>query len=116
MAGPRWSAPSSCTARWPTRVTTLRAWLSQWSPLSRADALDCVGAICAPLLVVENGADDAVPPSHPRAVFDAARSPDRQYLTIADAGHYYQGQPGELARAVAELGGWLAARGLSPKG
>lgn len=98
------------------RFTTLRAWLSQWSPLSRADALDCVGAIRAPLLVVENAADDAVPPSHPRAVFDAAASPDRQFRTIEGASHYYQGQPGQLARAVAELGDWLAARGLSPGG
>lgn len=98
------------------RFTTLRAWLSQWSALSRADALDCVGAIRAPLLVVENAADDAVPPSHPRAVFAAATSPDRQFLTIPGASHYYQGQPEQLARAVAELGGWLAARGLGPGG
>ena len=98
------------------RFTTLRAWLSQWSALSRADALDCVGAIRAPLLVVENAADDAVPPGHPRAVFAAAASPDRQYLTIDGASHYYQGQPEQLARAVAELGGWLAARGLAPEG
>lgn len=98
------------------RFTTLRAWLSQWSPLSRADALDCVGAIRAPLLVVENAADDAVPPSHPRAVFDAAANPDRQYLTIEGASHYYQGQPEQLARAVAALGGWLAARGMAPSG
>jgi len=98
------------------RFTTLRAWLSQWSPLSRADALDCVGAIRAPLLVVENAADDAVPPGHPRAVFAAAASPDRQYLTIPDASHYYQGQPEQLARAVAELGAWLAARGMAPPG
>ncbi len=97
------------------RFTTLRAWLSQWSPLSRADALDCVGTIRAPLLVVENAADDAVPPSHPRAVFEAAASPDRRYLTIERASHYYQGEPEQLARAVTKLGGWLAARGLSPE-
>ncbi|MFN3643533.1 MAG: alpha/beta hydrolase family protein [Gemmobacter sp.] len=97
------------------RFSTLRAWLSQWSPAhSRADAAAAVAAVRAPLLVVENGADDAVPPSHPHAVLAAARMPDRTFYRIEGAGHYYQGQPAELAAAVAVVTDWLAARGLAP--
>ncbi|MGR3502488.1 alpha/beta hydrolase family protein [Pseudaestuariivita sp.] len=96
------------------RFTTLRAWLSQWSPLSRADALDTVPSIKAPLLVVENGADDAVPPSHPQQVFAAAGMADKTYVTIDGASHYYRDQPEALETAVATLTGWLRERGLAP--
>ncbi|MFN3148154.1 MAG: alpha/beta hydrolase [Paracoccaceae bacterium] len=96
------------------RFTTLRAWLSQWSPRSRADAVACAARVSAPLLVVENGADDAVPPSHPEEVFAAAASADRTYEKIEGASHYYRGQPEHLAQAVRLLSDWLAARGLGP--
>ena len=96
------------------RFTTLRAWLSQWSPLSRADALDTVPRIKAPLLVLENGADDAVPTSHPQQVFAAAQMDDKTYVTIPEASHYYRDQPEQLAEAVRTLANWLGARGLAP--
>jgi len=96
------------------RFTTLRAWLSQWSPLSRADALDSVPKIKAPFLVVENAADDAVPPSHPQQVFAAASMADKTYATIPDASHYYKDQPEQLRLAVQTLDGWLGDRGFGP--
>jgi len=96
------------------RFTTLRAWLSQWSPLSRADALDTVGRIKAPLLVLENEADDAVPPSHPFSVFNAATMEDKTYATIPEASHYYRDQPEQLAAAVKTVSGWLEGRGFAP--
>jgi len=96
------------------RFTTLRAWLSQWSPLSRADALDTVGRIKAPLLVLENEADDAVPPSHPHSVFAAATMADKTYATIPEASHYYRDQPEQLAAAVKTVSGWLEGRGFAP--
>jgi pimeloyl-ACP methyl ester carboxylesterase len=96
------------------RFTTLRAWLSQWSPLSRADAVDTVPRISVPLLVLENEADDAVPPTHPQEVFAAATMADKTYASIAGASHYYRDQPAQLAEAVDTVGGWLAARGLGP--
>jgi pimeloyl-ACP methyl ester carboxylesterase len=96
------------------RFTTLRAWLSQWSPLSRADALDTVGRIKAPLLVLENEADDAVPPSHPHSVFAAATMVDKTYATIPEASHYYRDQPAQLAAAVKTVSSWLEGRGFAP--
>ena len=95
------------------RFSTLRAWLSQWSlQHSRADAETCVAGITAPLLVIENGADDAVPASHPKCVFDAARSSDKTFLRIDQATHYYRDQPQQLAQVVSEIENWLAAHAL----
>lgn len=95
------------------RFCTLRAWLSQWSVAhSRADAQACVQGLRAPLLVIENGADDAVPAAHPQAVFDAATTADKTYHRIVGATHYYRDQPQRQAEAVALIQGWLAERGF----
>src|SRR4029077_6895662 len=49
------------------RFSTLRAWLSQWSPDdSNADGPRCARDVSVPLLAIENSADDAVPQSHAR--------------------------------------------------
>lgn len=96
------------------RFSTLRSWLSQWSiDDSCGDGLRAVRRFRAPLLVIENGADDGVPATHPRAVFDAAASPDKTFRVIEGAGHYYAGQPRQLAEAVALTQSWLAARGIA---
>ena len=95
------------------RFTTLRAWLSQWSPdHSRADAVQCIGSVSVPLLVVENTADDAVPVAHLRSVFDAAPMPDKTYERLIGATHYYKDQPQLQAAAVTLLGTWMAERNL----
>ncbi|MFV0382526.1 alpha/beta hydrolase [Paracoccus sp. (in: a-proteobacteria)] len=95
------------------RFTTLRAWLSQWSPdHSRADAEACIRDVTVPLLVVENSADDAVPTAHPRCVYAAATMADRSYARIDGATHYYKEQPEHLIRAVGLLTDWLAERGF----
>lgn len=96
------------------RFNTLRGWLSQWSDASRADAVDCVAKISAPLLIVENRADDAVPPSHPLEVRDAAqrntRLKDLTFVQIENATHYYRDQPVELAAAKEAIHSWCAKR------
>ena len=97
------------------RFCTLRAWLSQWSySHSRADAVACIPSITTPLLIVENGADDAVPVAHPAEVFAAARMADKTYIRIDNATHYYKDQKRELEQAVAQTGAWLAQRSLAP--
>lgn len=99
------------------RFTTLRAWLSQWSPdHSRADAVECVRRVTAPLLVVENGADDAVPVAHPRDVFEAATMADKTYRRIEGATHYYRDQPEQERAAVDLIGAWLRERRFAPAG
>lgn len=93
------------------RFSTLRAWLSQWSvDHSRADAERCIADVSVPLLVVENGADDAVPVGHTHCVFEAATSADKTFVKIEGATHYYRGQPEELSTAVRTIGGWLMDR------
>lgn len=95
------------------RFSTLRAWLSQWSLAdTRADGVACAARIRAPLLVIENSADDAVPQTHCREVFDAAGSPDRTMVVIEGATHYYAGQPDKLRLATDTILDWLAAREL----
>lgn len=93
------------------RFSTLRAWLSQWSPdHSRADAEDCVGRIACPLLMIENGADDAVPPGHLACVFEAAKMEDKTYLRIEGATHYYREQPAQQAEVIRRIRAWLEER------
>jgi len=95
------------------RFSTLRSWLSQWSiDDSRADGLVSVARFTAPLLVIENSADDAVPQPHPGLVFQAARSADKTMHVIKGATHYYAGQPDKLAEVIGLTNDWLAQRSL----
>lgn len=79
---------------------------------SLADAEICVANIAAPLLVIENTADDAVPASHPKCVFDAATTKDKTFLKIERATHYYREQPEQLEQAIIEINNWLQQRSL----
>lgn len=93
------------------RVATPEAWLSQWSiDDSQVDAVRSVASIDCPLLVIENGADDAVPPAHLRETFAAAAPRDKTYLVIPGASHSYAGQPAELAAIADAVCHWAAER------
>jgi alpha-beta hydrolase superfamily lysophospholipase len=95
------------------RFSTLRAWLSQWSvDDSNADGVACVRRISAPLLVIENTADDAVPQPHARMIFDAATTADKTFTVIEGATHYYAGQPQHLRQVTRVTRDWLANRHL----
>jgi alpha-beta hydrolase superfamily lysophospholipase len=95
------------------RFSTLRSWLSQWSPRdSRADGLTCAAAISTPLLCIENSADDAVPQSHTGQIFRIAGSADKTMHVVKGANHYYQGQPDLLDQANAITLAWLEERNL----
>jgi len=95
------------------RFTTLRSWLSQWSlDDTCANGLKAVARMRAPLLVIENSADDAVPAMHPQTLFAAAASPDKQFHVIRGATHYYAGQPDQMTEATTLIRAWLARRDL----
>jgi alpha-beta hydrolase superfamily lysophospholipase len=95
------------------RFSTLRAWLSQWSiDDSNADGERAAARIRAPLLVIENTADDAIPSSHVRRIYEAAATGDKTFESIAGATHYYVDQPDRLDRAIGVVIEWLAVRGL----
>ena len=127
MADPRWldpavdpndRQPGSCYLGDPetvnngptglARFTTLRSWLSQWSlEKSNADGLACAADISVPVLVINNGADDACTPSHARRLYAAVSHGDKEFHEIAGATHYYIGQADKLADAVAICGEWI---------
>lgn len=95
------------------RFSTLRSWLSQWSPAhTRADSLRTAWQVTVPFLAVECGADDAVPQPHTRLIHDAVASRDRTMRVIEGANHYFVGQPDHLATAAGLVSDWLATRGF----
>lgn len=95
------------------RFSTLRSWLSQWSiEDSRADGVACAAHIRAPLLAIENSADDAVPQPHTGMIYRSAASQDKTFEVIKGGTHYYAGQPDHLARVVDLQRDWLNTRGL----
>jgi hypothetical protein len=120
---PNGRTPGACWMGEPARVnaaaaglarqTSLCAWLSQWSERSRADAADAAAASRVPLLVVENGADDCVPPAHIRELLAASASRAKDHLLIPGATHLYAGQPGLLDQAADQVLAWLAHHGLA---
>lgn len=96
------------------RFSTLRSWLSQWS----YDLSNARGPINAerirrtPVLQIVNGADDAVPATHNPIIHEALATPDKSYVEIEGATHYYLGQPELLARCIDEVTVWSRSRGL----
>ena len=95
------------------RFCTLRSWLSQWSiDDSNANGLACASAMRAPLLVIENSADDAVPQPHTPMLYAAAGSADKAMHLLHGATHYYAGQPELLAQAIRLTRTWLLERSL----
>jgi pimeloyl-ACP methyl ester carboxylesterase len=95
------------------RQTSLCAWLSQWSERSRVDAAEAAAGSRAPLLVIENGADDCVPPAHIRELLAASAAPAKDHLLIPGATHLYAGQPDLLGKAAGQALAWLARQGLA---
>ncbi len=79
------------------RTVTPEAWLSTWSALSsNADLVKNLAGIAEPLLIVHAEKDREI---HPRAdvapVVAAARSPDRRFVEVEGARHYFEPEPGE---------------------
>ncbi|ATQ43521.1 alpha/beta hydrolase family protein [Caulobacter mirabilis] len=90
------------------RFTTLRSWLSQWSyDRSNADGLKCAARLTVPLLVIENGADDACTPSHAARLMAAANNAPQTHHLVQGANHYYFGQPRQGAEAAEITRAWL---------
>ena len=91
------------------RYSSLRSWLSQWSyDLSNAKGPKNAARIRrTPVLQVENQADDAVPASHNPTIRAALATPDKEYVRIEGATHYYQNQPTQLPNA--SLRYWIGA-------
>jgi len=96
------------------RFSTLRSWLSQWSyDLSRARGpANAAEVRRVPVLQIVNEADDAAPASHAPIVREALATSDKEYVEIPGAGHYYAGQPTQLALCIATVRDWSHRKGL----
>jgi alpha-beta hydrolase superfamily lysophospholipase len=98
------------------RFSSLRSWLSQWS-YDRSNAKGPANAARVhdtPILQIENGADDAVPASHNAIVRGALATPDKEYVLIEGATHYYVNQPDKLERCVEAVRDWCVRKRLLP--
>lgn len=96
------------------RYATLRSWLSQWSyDLSNARGpMNAARITRTPVLQIVNGADDAVPATHNPTIRAALATPDKIYVELPGATHYYLGQPDLLQRCIDTVRDWSRARGL----
>jgi hypothetical protein len=96
------------------RYSSLRSWLSQWSyDMSNAKGPKNAARIRgAPVLQVENQADDAVPASHNPTIRSALATPDKEYIGIEGATHYYQNQPAQLRQCINAVLDWSRRKGL----
>jgi pimeloyl-ACP methyl ester carboxylesterase len=96
------------------RYSSLRSWLSQWS-YDRSQAKGARNAARVkrtPVLQVVNQADDAVPATHNPAIRGALATPDKEWVEIEGATHYYVNQPEQLRRCIAAVRDWSARKGL----
>jgi len=96
------------------RYSSLRSWLSQWSyDLSNAKGPENAARIRkTPVLQVENQADDAVPASHNPTIRAALATPDKEYVRIDGATHYYRNQPAQLQQCIDAVIDWSRRKGL----
>jgi len=96
------------------RYSSLRSWLSQWSyDLSNAKGPKNAARIRkTPVLQIENGSDDAVPATHNPAIRAALSAPDKEYLRIEGATHYYRDQPEQMKQCLAAVLDWSRRKAL----
>ena len=91
------------------RFTTLRSYLSQWSPLSLADGPARLAETTVPFLNVHFSADEGIYPSETKQYSDAAKGPCEEYV-LKGARHYPFKQENaealisELADVITEWG------------
>ena len=90
------------------RITSLAAWLSQWSPRSRADGPGNLARTSVPTLLCTYTADSSTFPSTRDAWMRAGGSRIRN-VDIRGGNHYLAGQP-ELVQQTAEvMADWVLA-------
>ena len=93
-----------------SRVTTLRAWINQWSiDDTHADSLRWLPEIDVPVSVVLGTADVTVVPAMAQQMHDAAtRAPARDLRFVKGATHYFEGQANLLDEALDHVAQFIA--------
>nr|WP_255440186.1 alpha/beta hydrolase [Caenimonas sedimenti] len=90
------------------RITSLTAWLSQWSPASRGDGPANLARTSVPVQLFTYTADQSTFPST-RDAWLAAGGPRIHNIDVPGGNHYLAGQPA-LAEQVADaMAAWMLA-------
>jgi pimeloyl-ACP methyl ester carboxylesterase len=90
------------------RITSLTAWLSQWSPRSRADGPANLARTSVPTLLCTYTADQSTFPST-QAAWMAAGGPRIRNVDIPGGNHYLAGQPELVQQAAEVIADWILA-------
>jgi hypothetical protein len=90
------------------RITSLTAFLSQWSPLSRADGPANLAKTSVPVLLHTYTADQSTFPSTRDAWLAAGGSRIRN-IDLRGGTHYLAGQPQLVAQVADEMAAWMLA-------
>jgi hypothetical protein len=90
------------------RITSLTAFLSQWSSRSRADGPSNLAKTSVPVLLCTYTADQSTFPSTRQAWLAAGGNRIRN-VDIHGGNHYLAGQPELLAQVADEMAAWMLA-------
>jgi pimeloyl-ACP methyl ester carboxylesterase len=90
------------------RITSLTAWLSQWSPRSRADGPSNLARTSVPTLLCTHTADSSTFPST-RAAWLAAGGARIRNVDIRGGNHYLAGQPALVEEVADAMADWILA-------
>lgn len=88
------------------RITSLTAWLSQWSPASRADGPANLARTSVPVLLCTYTADASTFPST-RDAWLAAGGARIRNVDIRGGNHYLAGQPGLVEETADAMAAWM---------
>jgi pimeloyl-ACP methyl ester carboxylesterase len=92
------------------RYSTLRSWLNQWSvDHTFGNAMQWLPDVQVPVLVEYGTADVTVLPQMGQEMHAAAGEGAEQ-IAVAGAGHYYEGTPELLERALDGLADWVTRK------
>jgi hypothetical protein len=90
------------------RITSLTAFLSQWSSRSRADGPSNLAKTSVPVLLCTYTADQSTFPSTQRA-WRAAAGARLRNVDIVGGNHYLAGQPALVTQVADEMAQWMLA-------
>jgi pimeloyl-ACP methyl ester carboxylesterase len=88
------------------RITSLTAWLSQWSPRSRADGPANLANTSVPVLLCTYTGDQSTFPSTREAWLRAAGKRIRN-VDVVGGNHYLAGQPALVEQVADEMADWI---------
>ncbi len=95
------------------RFTTLRSWLSVWSPSrSNGDAIANLRHVGIPVAIMSLTADQGSLSSDGWALRDATPKHLRKFIELKGFNHYFLNQPDAADIAVREISAWLDEQNL----